>query len=199
MSVSFCVCRRLWLLAFQTAMKSVQVHLVLNVMLSSCMNRSPSYAHLEIFAWLEEKIWVPSSVPRVMKSLAACVRLCSHRVSYKISASENPLTARWTSAVIGWDRKGAEASIVPAWPSGVYEDGGVSAAHEIRTDMPPRHPKVYITQTSQESPNALPQLLHMDAHQNSPLYPLLCTHALLISFNTEMFSLKNIYRSRKSA
>ncbi len=95
MSVSFCVCRRLWLLAFQTAMKSVQVHLVLNVMLSSCMNRSPSYAHLEIFAWLEEKIWVPSSVPRVMKSLAACVRLCSHRVSYKISASENPLTARW--------------------------------------------------------------------------------------------------------
>ncbi len=75
-------------------------------MLSSHMNRSPSYAHSELFAWLDEKVWVPSSVPRVMKSLAVCVHLCSHRVSYKSSASENPLTARWASAVIGWDRKG---------------------------------------------------------------------------------------------
>lgn len=49
----------------------------------------------------------------------------------------------------------------------------------MRTDMPPRHPTVYITQTGQESPNALPQLLHMEAHQNSLLYPLLRTHAHL--------------------
>lgn len=76
------------------------------VILSSRMNRSPSYAHSELFAWFDEKIWVPSSVPRVMKSLAVCVHLCSHRVSYKSSASENPLTAQWASAVIGWDRKG---------------------------------------------------------------------------------------------
>lgn len=49
----------------------------------------------------------------------------------------------------------------------------------MRTDMPPRHPTVYITQTGQESPSALPQLLHMEAHQNSLLYPLLRTHAHL--------------------
>lgn len=47
----------------------------------------------------------------------------------------------------------------------------------MRTDMPPRHPTVYITQTSQESPNALPQLLHMEAHQNSFISPAAHTHS----------------------
>lgn len=82
---------------------------------------SPSHVHTQT-SWLDEKTWVPSSVPRVMKSLAACVRLCSRRVSYKSSASERPLTALRASALIGWDRERAGDSAVPVWPPGVHAD-----------------------------------------------------------------------------